>query len=318
VHPLVIIVILNWNSHEETAAAVASVRKLDYPSYRIVLIDNGSKPESFQAIGKLADEHTELIRSEVNLGYAGGCNLGIDLALRMNAGYVWLLNSDAVTEPGTLSSLVRRAEADSSIALVSPLIASLQNPLELQNAGGRFNPEVPAYTLNKQIGTAMEWSLKYPDQIVLLGTALLVRVAALRRIGGFDPNLFAYWEDTDLSLRALKAGYRNVIDFESKIYHATDHPESRIAKPYYWYYMARNEILFWKKHSSRRKKLHTLWWAYRTQLGFLRKNRDKEVLRRAILAGLWDGWLNRTGAWKPDRNMPRVLARVIESHSSTV
>lgn len=319
--PSVLVIILNWNSHEETIAAVHSVLQMNYPNCRIALIDNGSEQQSVDEVRKLAGDRVELILSPQNLGYTGGCNLGFDLALQTNADYVWLLNNDAVTAPDTLMSLVNVAESDPKIALVSPIVASKERHDEILAICGMFDPNIPSYGTTRKFELAKEWLSSYPDRITLLGTALLVRVSALRKIGKFDDALFAYWEDTDLALRANKAGFHNMADFNSVIYHSMDYPNGSAtgiwpheAKPHFWYYMARNEIYFWKKHAPVRK-LKALWWAYVDQLRSLQRIEGKPALQRALLAGIWDGWLNRQGMWDRSRSMPAPLANAVLYHS---
>jgi GT2 family glycosyltransferase len=315
--PEVVVVILNWNAHEETIAAVESVLKMDYPSLRVAVVDNGSTEDPARTLAPILGDRVELILSPENVGYTGGCNLGIDVALRRHAAYVWLLNSDAITEPGTLSSLVAIAEDDPMVGLVSPLIATLQDPTRLMNAGGIYMPEVPYYNTTKKIEQAREWAEKRPGDVTLLGTAMLVRVELIRKIGKLDPGLFAYFEDADYSIRSIRAGYRNVVDFNSSVYHMEKSTafNPHEVKPHYWYYMARNEIRFWKKYSNSIAKLKRFWWAYGFQLSHLRQLEGNERSQQAILAGLWDGFINRTGAYLPDRRMPGVLSSAVLAHS---
>src|SRR5215467_10963911 len=125
--PLVLIVILNWNNPEETRTAVNSAMRLDYPNFRLLIVDNGSEDDSLQQLRPLVSEKIELIESPINTGYTGGCNLGLERALALGAKYAWLLNNDAVVEPKTLSSLVKLAESDDRIGLATPRIAALND-----------------------------------------------------------------------------------------------------------------------------------------------------------------------------------------------
>ena len=310
-------VILNWNCPEETKAAVASVFAMNYHNLSIAIIENGSIDNSAEILKELVSDRVQLIISPANLGYTGGCNLGFDLALQSNADYIWLLNSDAVTEANTLTSLVRLMEEDPTVGLISPIIAASQDPSKLVHVVGKFNPEIPSVDSTKDLETGLRWVAKSPEQIMLLGTALLVRASLVRKIGGFDAALFAYWEDTDFSLRTIKAGFRNTVDFNSTVFHtersAKNAPHE--IKPHFWYYMARNEIHFWRKHTRFFSGLKPLWWQYTTQLGFLKRLQGNTVSRQAILAGLWDGWFKKTGAYRPDLRMPYVVAKIVEVHS---
>ena len=211
--PSVLVVILNWNTPGETLAALDSVHRMDYPNYSVAVIDNGSTDNSLSLLSGITTKTVQLVTSPQNLGYTGGCNLGFDIALREGIDFVWLLNSDAVTQPNTLSSLIHLAQRDPHIGLVSPVIASLEDPTRLINAGGLYRPELPSFEPTKDIELARKWSSLHPDRILLLGTALLVRTDLIRTVGPFDPDFFAYWEDTDLSLRSVQAGFLNKVDF---------------------------------------------------------------------------------------------------------
>jgi GT2 family glycosyltransferase len=312
-----VIVILNWNSADDTLAAVESVLKMNYPNYRLIIIDNGSTDDSVERLAKIKDRRVEFIRSAENLGFTGGCNLGFDWALEHGADYVWLLNSDAITEGDTLSSLVQVAEADTSIGLVSPVIASLQEPSRFIYTAGFFDPDVPTCNTTRDRDTALRWISKYSTNVLLLGTALLVRAELIRRIGKLDESFFAYFEDIDFSMRSNNAGFRNVVDFASTVSHAQKFPTDRPQdiKPHYWYYLARNEIRFWKKYASFKVRLRPLWWSYQLQLKIMNIVNGNEASRQAILSGMWDGWMNRTGPYRANGQMPRLVARPIAMHS---
>jgi len=310
----VLIVILNWNSPEETLSAVNSVLEMDYPNYSLLIIDNGSTDHSAEALEQIEDCRIQLIRLPQNMGFTGGCNIGFDIALKENVDYVWLLNSDSVTEATTLSSLVRTAEEDSRIGLVSPLIASLQRPSIFIYAGGYFDAQTPACRSTRDPQVAVRWASEHRESILLLGTALLIKVKLIQRIGMLDAKLFAYWEDTDYSMRSNKAGFLNVVDMTATIYHSekfpTDSPQD--IRPHFWYYVARNEIRFWKKHAGYFSRLRPLWWTYKLQLKHLRLVQGAETTQQAIFAGIWDGWRNRTGPYSTERRMPRWVMRVLE------
>jgi GT2 family glycosyltransferase len=315
--PPVLIVILNWNAPQETLDSLSSIHKMDYPNYRVVIIDNGSSDDSLKILSSVVSDKVQIISSPENLGYTGGCNFGFDLALRENLDYVWLLNSDAVTEPGTLSSLVRLAESDPRIGLVSPIIASLETPDRIINVGGLFKPEVPEYHPTRSIEQAKKWSADYPNRMILLGTALLVRTALVRTIGPFDPALFAYWEDTDLSMRSNKAGFLNKVDFDSTVLHSEKLPATHAndLKPHFWYYVARNEIRFWFKHVGPIKSLKPIYWSYQMQLRIFNRLNTNKLARQAVLAGLWDGWLGKRGPYHAGVHMPAIVAAAVRWHS---
>src|SRR6185369_2888887 len=160
--PLVLVVLLNWNSFEETRTAVESVQRMDYPNFRILIVDNGSEDGSASALQALSGERVDLLVSPVNTGYTGGCNLGMERALAMGAKYIWLLNNDAVVEPATLSSIVAIAESDDRIGLVSPQIAALDED-RFTFAGGIISMKDKVYEDTHDPVVAAEWRERYPD-----------------------------------------------------------------------------------------------------------------------------------------------------------
>lgn len=316
--PLVVIVLLNWNSAEETMAAVTSVERMDYPNYRILIVDNGSEDDSLERLRPLARDGIELLESPVNTGYTGGCNLGMRRALERNADYVWLLNNDAIVDKGTLSSIVELAETDEAIGLVTPLIAALDED-RLTFAGGVISIPKGLYNETHDPAVAAEWSAKYPDAGLVIGTAMLARAELIRKIGLLDERFFAYFEDIDYSARSTGAGFRNVVDANSTVRHLEKNRNTRPLeiKPHYWYYMARNESRFWRKHLGLKGSLRQVWYSFN---GFLRhRNRVKDAKpesAEAILAGLWDGWMDRGGAYRGGARMPGPVAALVRAYSS--
>lgn len=306
----VLVVILNWNSPDETLAAVRSVLEMDYEPLGTVIIDNGSTDDSMERLAAIRDARVRLIHSETNRGFTGGCNLGIELAREQGYEYVWLLNSDAVVQISTLSSLVKIARSDPKIGMVSPLIASLQEPSRFIYAGGYFNDSVPSCESTRKVEEAETWSRQYPEKILLLGTALLIKMSLVEAVGPLDEQYFAYWEDMDLSMRSNKAGFRNAVDFGSVIFHSEKFPSAvpEEIKPHFWYYLARNEIRFWKKHTKGLRRLRCLWWAWKLQCAHLQKLKSMEASQRAVMAGIWHGWTGRRGAYSAEFRMPHTVA----------
>jgi hypothetical protein len=86
-------------------------------------------------------------------------------------------------------------------------------------------------------------------------------------------------------------------------------------KPHYWYYMARNESRFWRKHLGLAGGLKLMWHSCNGFLRHRNRLREKPESQRAILAGLWHGWLNRGGEYDPAARMPVLVVAMVESYS---
>ncbi|HEU4635229.1 MAG TPA: glycosyltransferase family 2 protein, partial [Edaphobacter sp.] len=287
-----------------------------YPNYRVLIVDNASEDDSVARLRPLLSDDLELLESAVNTGYTGGCNEGMKRGLELNAEYVWLLNNDAIVAPHTLSSLVSLAENDPAIGLVTPRIASLEED-RLTFAGGIISIKDQIYNETHDPEVAREWDLRYPKNGLVIGTAMLIRTDVIRRIGMLDTRFFAYFEDIDYSARSGQAGFRNVVDPDSVVRHLeknrNTHPLE--IKPHYWYYMARNESRFWRKHLGLIGSLRQSWYSFN---GFLRHyNRldEKPASKRALLAGLWDGWMDRSGPYHSSARMPSPVAALVNLYS---
>ena len=308
--PVVCVVILCWNSYADTARCIAAVRAQTYTPCRILVIDNGSADGSAARLRGHAE--IELVALTHNTGYTGGNNIGMAHAFAQGADYVWLLNGDAIAEPPTLATLVAHAEADPTLGLVSPLLRAQAG--EVVFACARFDLAIPAYQPTEDVTEAMAWHAAAPDRIVLHGTALLIRRALWERIGGLDDAFFAYWEDVDYSIRAALAGFRNTTVFTAAVGH--DPKPSKTApdsiRPHVYYYVARNEILLWRKHAGGARRLKALLWnlsAHLHQVALMPAYRDGV---EAILAGLWVGWRGRSGP-RGGGGMPQPLRGLLRS-----
>jgi GT2 family glycosyltransferase len=219
--PLVCIVTLNWRGADDTLACVASLRRLAYPNYRILVLDNGSGDDSVTRIGEACPD-LDLVETGANLGFAGGCNVGIRCALALGADYVWLLNSDARVEPQALTAMVALAEADAGVGAVGSLICDRANPERILAWGGgrvdlRFGR--PSHT----VAPVADAELDY-----LTGASLLLRGRALEAVGLFDEGYFLYWEETDLCYRLRAGGWRLAVAPGSRVLHRA--PDSSLRR----------------------------------------------------------------------------------------
>ena len=119
--PSVFIVVLNWNGLADTLECVRSLDAIEYQNRTVVVVDNGSANAEADQL-EAARPGLIVLRSRENLGYAGGNNLGIRLALERGADYVWLLNNDTIVNPGCVTELVATGERDPQAGILSPVV----------------------------------------------------------------------------------------------------------------------------------------------------------------------------------------------------
>lgn len=310
-NPLVHIVTLNWNNPSDTRRCLDSIDRLDYDNLRVIVVDNGSGDDSLAAL-RADPRDFELIANPSNLGYAGGNNVAIRRALEQGADYVWLLNNDAVTEPDTLSRLVAAMQTRPDAGMASPVIR-YSGAGTIEYAAGWFDPDRAAHAVTSDLGEARDWLTRYPDRISLFGTALLLSRRLIETVGLLDEALFAYWEDTDLSIRANAAGLRNIAVLDADVFHVKTDPSisESSRKPHFYYYMTRNEILLARKHISGVLRIKSLLWSTRRALLKIDLRPDEPAVADALLAGLWDGVIGKSGEYTPARRMPQPFRSLV-------
>ncbi len=312
--PKVAIIILNWNDGPATLACIDALRTTDYPNRVTIVVDNGSTDGSVQSIRDTA--LTDLVLNPANLGFTGGVNVGIGRAMADGADYVWLLNSDATTGPDVLSRLVATAEADERIGLVSPVLHDPDDPTKAEFCLGRFDPVARFATQTADPAIALAWQRDHPAEVVLLGTALLIRRRLIETIGLLDAGFFAYVEDVDYCLRAHAAGFRAVAVPDAVVLHKFKQPvENPGSVPaYLHYFITRNYLLLWRKLPSPVFARKAMLWFLHQRLTQIARMRHLPAAVDAILAGLWDGMRGVGGPYHPDRQAPWLLRNLVGRH----
>lgn len=304
--PLVHIVVLNWMQPQETAACLAALSTLNYPNRRVVVVNNGPTDTLLSAIQPWLDR-IDVLQNPTNLGYTGGCNVGIRHAIAAGADYIWLFNVDARPEPDCLTRLVTTVAADTRIGLVSPVIRYRNRPDLVESGAGRFNPDTCSWTWFES-DFVSDLARTDPRRVMLDGTALLVSAELVRRIGLLDDDLFAYHETIDYSMRAQAAGFRLVLVPDTSVYHRPE--PSDHWPPYVAYYVARNEMLMWRKHASGQLLRKARYWHLLRTIVRLKAETDP-ALRDACMAGWWHGEIGVTGERNPRRRAPLLVRALL-------
>lgn len=249
-HPLVACLILNWNGKEVLLDTLASVRKLTYPNFKIILVDNASGDGSARAAREHFSEIT-LIENEQNLGFGEGNNAGMRYALQHGAEWIMLLNNDVEVAPDFLSELTQAAVADRAIGMAGPKIYYHDQRDKIWFAGGRVNywTGMISHRGLREIDQGQYDEITEADY--LTGCALLIRREVLERAGMFDPVYFpAYIEDVDLCVRARQAGYRLVYVPRAKVWHKISSSTGGGLTPLKTKLKVEHSLIFFKRHAK--------------------------------------------------------------------
>ena len=259
-YPKVSIIILNWNGLEDTIECLESLRKINYPNYEVIVVDNGSKGNDAQVLEEKFGDYIHLIRNDKNYGYTGGNNIAIRYVVNHSApDYFLILNNDTTVAPDFLGQLVEAAESDASIGIVGPKVYYYDFPNRIQSAGGKVNMRTgrTPHIGVKEIDAGQYDTKREVDY--LFGCCLLIKKEMIQKVDLFDESYFCYWDETDYCFRAREAGYKVVYIPEAKIWHKAPlklkvwdkTPTSGKASGFSDYYMARNNFKFMRKHATK-------------------------------------------------------------------
>lgn len=302
-YPKVFVITLNWNRKDDTIECIDSLKKLNYPNFQIVVVDNGSVDGSVAAIRAQFPDIT-IIENRRNLGYAEGFNAGLKYAYEHRADYFLILNNDTVIDSHALTQLVKVAEQDSQVGFVSGKVYFYNEPNRLQTVGKNTHP---VYIIGSDIG-GKEIDVGQYDEIrerdFVDDVFLLVRRCAYEQVGGYDPTFFLMYEEADWCARVRRVGFKIMYAPRSKIWHKGNLWTSTGISTTHLFYLARNQIPFvWRNASPQHfwRFLLTLLFSYAPpgaprQIWRLLKHRRFSLLA-AYLRGIGSGlvwlWWNR-------------------------
>ncbi len=233
------IVVLTLNNYSDTVECLQSLRKLRYPSYNIVLVDNGSNDGTPQLVRSQFPEVT-VIENGYNLGVAAGYNVGIHYALDRGAEYVFIMNNDTTVDPEIINHLVQ-ASCESNAGILMPVILYYHDSQDVWSAGARYRLFPPAIVMEKRIYDG------YHDLQYAISCGFLVTRRAFEQAGLFDENFRFLWDDLDLSQRVRKAGLRIIQVPKARMWHKvsrTTNPASEL----FWQTHGESGVIFFRRH----------------------------------------------------------------------
>jgi GT2 family glycosyltransferase len=240
--PKIAIVVLNRNGLQDTRECIHSLDRLDYPGFEVILVDNASTDGS---VSSCREEFPgiRVVESNLNLGFAGGNNLGIQMALSGGASYVLLLNNDTIADPELLKELLKVGESDSDIGILGAKIFYASDPRRIWYAGGEVLQRlgICRHTGLKQLDG--EKFSQTSDTGFVTGCTMMIKASVFRKIGLLDPKLFMYWEDADFCMRARKAQFRCVFVPSAHVWHKVSQ-SAGVDSPFTIFLSIRNHLMW--------------------------------------------------------------------------
>lgn len=186
------VIIVTYNSAAHIVACLDSVLKQTGITFDVIVVDNASTDKTLAEL-KQVDVH--VISNRQNLGFGCGNNLGFAAS---NGRYIYLLNPDAVMEEtDALARLCRRMDENTQWGMAGTLLRSAGSGVE--------NPPANSYPGQRHVHRDFS---KLPGKIAwVVGASMIVRRELFEKLGGFDPEIFLYSEETDFCLRLRELGF---------------------------------------------------------------------------------------------------------------
>ena len=243
--PLVSIITLNYNQAKVTADLLASLRHITYSPVEIIVVDNASPDNPEKMITEQYPE-VQFIRTDQNLGFAGGNNVGIEMA---KGKYVLLLNNDTEVAPDFLEPLVECMEQDSQIGACSPKIRFFQTKNHIQYAGSTpiDSVRVASYAIGYGEEDKGQHDQSGGPTHLAHGAAMMVSSKAIEKAGLMEASFFLYYEELDWCEHIKKAGFSIHFVPQSLVLHKESMSVGKNS-PLQLYYKTRNRIFFARRN----------------------------------------------------------------------
>ena len=252
------VILVNWNGWQDTIECLTSLFAAQLPDTAIIVCDNGStdgslqhlrawieqtgQPHDFRAFSPsepmTPPSRLTFLDTGANLGFSGGNNAGIELALSWGCEFIWLLNNDTTIEPDALTEMLSVFSDHPEIGVLGSLIRPMSDRGAIACAGGWYNP---------MTGQAADYteiqSDRRPHEVPFVsGCSLLVRRTAIEKAGRMPEQYFLYCEDVDWCIRLKRAGYPSFVQPTSIVYHKESNSLGKLSRNKL-YYTSRSSLL---------------------------------------------------------------------------
>jgi GT2 family glycosyltransferase len=197
-------VVVNWNAHQHLELCLGSLLRQTVRGIEVIMVDNASTDGSVEFARQRFGNAVRIIQQSENIGYGSALNQGFRKA---RGRYLFALNCDTDVAPTCLATLVDVGDRYPNAGSLAPKILNYAEPEIIDNVGHLLYPDGLSRGRGRLERDRGQFD-REEEILIFSGCAVLLRRAMLADIGLFDPDLFAYCEDTDLGLRAQLAGWR--------------------------------------------------------------------------------------------------------------
>lgn len=298
-------VVLNYNGLDDTRKCLASLAAAADPRLATVVVDNASDSDPAPVL-RSEFPWAHYVRNAINGGYAGGNNVGIRYALERGADYVVLLNNDTIVAPQFAWRLAAAAPAHPQYGILGPVIHYMDEPDVVMTDGVVFNRAgTPGFFQRHAVPLGNGDGTSVTEVDIVNGCCMMIAARVFQNIGLFDERFFLVHEESDLCLRARRAGYRCGVLAESLVRHKGSSAFRRSGKRLQRYYDARNLWLLLHKHRMTHRASRSAWqstWEYMKYVYYryaIEREENRPEAAESVLQGLYDALSGRFGAYTP-------------------
>ena len=239
------IITINYNGLKDTSELIETL-PLEDKSIEVIVVDNASREDEATVLEQRYPQ-IKVIRSDKNLGFAGGNNRGIQAAIGK---YLFFINNDTVLHRGEriLQPLIDRLDSNPKIGAVCPKIRFAWNPQPIQFAG--YTPLSRITMRNRSLGFGEadygQYDTPHPTPYVH-GAAMMVKREVIEKAGLMPECYFLYYEELDWSMMIHRAGYDIWYDPATTVFHKESQATGQDS-PLRTYYITRNRLLFVRRN----------------------------------------------------------------------
>ena len=287
VEKLLSIITINYNGLKDTCELIDTL-PLNDKTIEVIVVDNASTQDEATEIGKRYPQ-VKVIKSDKNLGFAGGNNLGIQAA---HGKYLFFLNNDTLLpQPSSLSLLINRLASSDQIGMVCPKIKFSWGDHRIQYAG--YTPLSKITLRNKSIGFGEQdngqYDTPHPTPYAH-GAAMMIKHEIIEKVGIMPECYFLYYEELDWSMMIRRTGYEIWYEPACTIFHKESQTTGQ-QSPLKTYYISRNRLLFAQRNINGSEKHLTYLYligivAVRDILKHLCKG--QVIMAKAVMKGIKD------------------------------
>lgn len=249
-HPLVSIILVNYNGADVLPDCLSSIYKFIDENYEVIVVDNASQDSSPDFIAQNFP-NVKLVRLPENRGFGAGNNAGAKIA---RGKYFFLLNTDTILTSNIFKHLIELIEIQPKVGIIGPKLLFPDGRFQISFAPSiRIKGEIEASRLHKNAQNKFKLNLiekqfqEIKEVDIVVGAAFFIRVDLFRQMNGFDENFFMYFEESDLCQRVKNLGYKILYTPNISLIHHRGHSIKKVANLMSIEYR-RSQIYYYQKH----------------------------------------------------------------------